>query len=125
MSSFWRGFFALPLGIFLLALALAVLVGTWWIVSEKFLSNVFWREQRPLFGRRGARSLPVDQAALHLLARWAWGVRILPGVRIALYVNSTRPTDEEWEKAEDYLEHLRAAVRNREYEEEDARAQAA
>lgn len=120
MSSFWRGFFALPLGIFLVAVALAVLVVTWWLVSEKFLSKVFWREQYPLFGRSGARTLKIDQAAMHLLARWSWGVRILPGVRIALYVNSVRPTDEEWQRAEDYLSRLRAAVHNRDSEDEDA-----
>ncbi|MGW4581834.1 hypothetical protein ACWELP_24390 [Rhodococcus aetherivorans] len=105
MSEFWRGFWTLPVALIACALALAILVATWWLVSDRLLQNRFWREQDPIVGSKFGKAVhyPIDQAALHLLARWAWGVKIVPGVRIALYVSSERPSDEDWRAARDAL----------------------
>ncbi|MGU3587488.1 hypothetical protein ACLBYD_30670 [Rhodococcus sp. C26F] len=105
MSDFWRGFWLLPLTLVVVAIALAILVITWWVVSDRFLQNRFWREQDPIVGSKFNKAVhyPSDQAAMHLLARWAWGVKIFPGVRMALYVSSERPSDEDWRAAKDAL----------------------
>lgn len=111
MSDFWRGFIALPIFCLFLALCLAVLVFTWWLVSDKFLEDRFWREQDPIIGDRTGHTIhmPIDQAALHLLARWAWGVKLAPGVRIALYISGRQPTDTEWDAAQESLDRVRDA----------------